>query len=644
MHKRYNIDKKIYNIAKTVTLPGSATTVTIMVNDAFFMFQSLLSDPRITDEDYLFFDNDPFAPPPANINVMGDINTGLAYTKTYKKLITKPGKQILLPVIFYIDGAATGHFVDLKITAVKFTFGILNRNARGKHYLWRTLGYIPEVSTPKSRGNRIFAESNHMDAKMYWHTLNENEGRRASAGANKAQDFHTILAIILESMLPLQENGFRWDFFYRGKLYKDVKFVPFVPFISCDTDEADALCGSYKSRTTGVKQLCRYCLCPTRKSDRPFGRFAVKTVPMISELVENHDKVKLQKLSQQYIQNATYLLRFGAHNDTGIHGGTPLEILHAIYLGIFLYVRDCFFEQSGSDSKLSEDINSLCIKYGQKFSRQSNRDMPKTKFAKGIRKGKLQAKEFVGIMLVLLTALRSTKGRDLLTNRNNRENNAQFLEEGRYKNWLMLLDTLLQWDSWLTSDVMLRHDVRRSLKKHRWIMYLIKKIGQRQRGMQLKLLKFHAIMHMSDDIFYFGVPMNYDTGPMEAGHKPVKVAAKVTQKKEDTFEKQTNQRLMEKHMLNLALEEIEGRPPWSYASGYRHLRSPELQQPSSTIGGAQYMVQYNDNVAKYEMVLMSNTVRKEAMKVEQDYINWLANLQNKIRQWGETLIIYSVHH
>ena len=54
----------------------------------------------------------------------------------------------------------------------------------------------------------------------------------------------------------------------------------------------------------------------------------------------------------------------------------------------------------------------------------------------------------------------------------------------------------------------------------------------------------------------FQRPSNYDTGPMEAGHKPVKVAAKVTQKKEDTFEKQTNQRLMEKHLLNLALEEI----------------------------------------------------------------------------------------
>jgi len=85
---------------------------------------------------------------------------------------------------------------------------------------------------------------------------------------------------------------------------------------------------------------------------------------------------------------------------------------------------------------------------------------------------------------------------------------------------------------------------------------------------------------------------------MEAGHKPVKVAAKVTQKKEDTFEKQTNQRLMEKHLLNLALEEIDGRPPWRYSSGYHHSAAPDLTNSICTIGGAQYTVRYNDNIAK----------------------------------------------
>ena len=62
LHKRYNVDKKKYNIEKTLTLPSSGTKVTLILNDALFMFQSLLTDPRIKDDDYLFFDNDPFAP------------------------------------------------------------------------------------------------------------------------------------------------------------------------------------------------------------------------------------------------------------------------------------------------------------------------------------------------------------------------------------------------------------------------------------------------------------------------------------------------------------------------------------------------------------------------------------------------------
>ena len=32
--------------------------------------------------------------------------------KVWVDLITKPDKQVLLPVIFYIDAANTGHFAD----------------------------------------------------------------------------------------------------------------------------------------------------------------------------------------------------------------------------------------------------------------------------------------------------------------------------------------------------------------------------------------------------------------------------------------------------------------------------------------------------------------------------------------------------
>ena len=44
------------------------------------------------------------------------------------------------------------------------------------------------------------------------------------------------------------------------------------------------------------------------------------------------------------------------------------------------------------------------------------------------------------------------------------------------------------------------------------------------------------------------------------------------------------------------------------------------------------------------MVLISNTRTKDVIKVEQEYINLVANLQNKIQDWSKTLTIYSVHN
>ena len=110
------------------------------------MIVSLLTDPRITDNDCLFFNDDPFSPPPEEISYVRDLNTGLLFTETYCKLITKPGKQVLLPVIFYIDGANTGHFSDLPITELKFSLGIFSCAARDKDHLWRMLGCVPEYS------------------------------------------------------------------------------------------------------------------------------------------------------------------------------------------------------------------------------------------------------------------------------------------------------------------------------------------------------------------------------------------------------------------------------------------------------------------------------------------------------------------
>ena len=91
-----------------MTLPHSRAHVSIVWNDAQAMIQSLFTNPRINNDDYLFFDNNPLKGLPKKMNYVKDLNTGKACMETYKSLITDLTKQILLPVIFYIDGANTG--------------------------------------------------------------------------------------------------------------------------------------------------------------------------------------------------------------------------------------------------------------------------------------------------------------------------------------------------------------------------------------------------------------------------------------------------------------------------------------------------------------------------------------------------------
>jgi hypothetical protein len=337
-------------------------------------------------------------------NFIGDINTGRAYRESYAKYIQKRGKQVLLPIIFYIDGAATGQFANLPVTPLKFTLGIFNRKAREKPHLWRTLGYVPAVSSERSRGRRQLAESGHVDAPMLNQDLLENEGTKPSINVTaKAQDLHTMLSHIMQDVYKLMKSGFIWDLVYKNLVYRSVEFVLFVPFFKVDTEEADRLCGSFTSRTKNVKQLCRYCCCPTSESDDPKHKPKMKTVKMIHRLVQKEDQEALKDLSQQMIENALYRLRFGAHNGEGPHSACPSEMLHALLLGIFKYVRDCFFTAIGESSRLAVEINALAVEYGELYQRQSDREKPKTKFSNGIQKGKLMAKEYRGVLLIMAT-------------------------------------------------------------------------------------------------------------------------------------------------------------------------------------------------------------------------------------------------
>ena len=399
--KRHNLQDK-GPVERVVKLPSSKEVVKIPVFDAEDKVVELLTNPRLEPSDYDLFDNDPLAPPPENLDYIGNINTGAGFSNTYKALIKETNQQ-LLGSIFYIDGAVTGQFADLPVTAVKFSLTIFTREARMKPHMWATLGYLPQIRVAEGRGKNIFKESQHLEAEDL--DIFDGEGEDIDIEAKesdeddelteiKPQDFHFMLSVILDSYKQLQHRGMIWDMVgTKLKSTPDIHFMFYIPMVRCDTEEADQLCGKYKPRTRNIRQLCRQCEVPTLDADNHLANYRAKTQTRIQKLVRQHKLDQLQQMSQRHLKNAWHDLRFQLGNDHGIHGACPSEMLHQMQLGIFKYCRDIFFLQLGESAQVAFDVNGLARIYGKLLSHQSDRSLPSTNFSQGIRGARLMAKD-----------------------------------------------------------------------------------------------------------------------------------------------------------------------------------------------------------------------------------------------------------
>ena len=129
----------------------------------------------------------------------------------------------------------------------------------------------------------------------------------------------------------------------------------------------------------------------------------------IDALVSKGHTSELQSLSQNYLKNGFAEVRFGLHNQRGIFGACPGEMLHLISLGWFKYCLQAFSSQAGPNSNALQQYDVLCTKLGRSLSRQSDRDTPRTNFPKGFSSGSnLMGHEMTGCLLVTLFALHTT--------------------------------------------------------------------------------------------------------------------------------------------------------------------------------------------------------------------------------------------
>ena len=710
LRDRYNMkDTKAYELP--VTLPSSGVKLKVPCHNFEVMLRDLLTDPQIRDDDYLFFGDDPTnpMPPDSEWNEIRDVNTGLAYRETYKKLIqpnpvAPSGRtKVLCPVVLYMDGCVTGTFENLSLEILKFTLGIFRGSSRIRKGFWRNLGAVPTYEKAKAGAREYIQGSSHAEAadyltdsdseddeEQYGELKGDSGNCKAKSGKNNprpdgvyrpfdvthyidddaenegdydedydaifdpqmpeidAQDLHYILNAILGSYKVVQgTDGIEWDLFYKGTLYR-LLFIPFVAYVKGDSVEADKHCGKYGSRTRYIKQLCRFCCCPNAETDQAYVDHEPKTQTMMCELVRDKDTDTLKLLSQNYIWNAWYDIRFGLHNDHGIHGATPLDATHYIQLGTYKYDREMLFQQTGH-GKLGDAFNICCTHMGWLFQRQSDKRYPRTKFTSGIIKGKLMAHEHTGLILVMAAAMRSTKGRNILLNETWGKQADFFPEQSWIEDWLLMLETHLQQEAWMKCSSLPVQQVKRHKMKVKEVMNMTKIVGKRQKGMQFRTFNFHAAKHLAEQILHFGVPEYANTKSDEEHHKGDKKATGRTQKRPKTFDFQSLERIDDIRVIEMGMAEYnQGLRRWNYFERVWHdegltlaesaKREPDLTGVKATFW---YEEAENDAESCWKYTLHTQMANKRKYKFQPQVLSAIKDVGNEVSDYLEEIKVHS---
>ncbi len=318
---------------------------------------------------------------------------------------------------------------------------------------------------------------------------------------------------------------------------------------------------------------------------------------------------------------------------------------------------------------LTKYINGLSKEYGRCFSRQSDTSIPNARFSKGIQEGKLMGKEYRGILLLMLVMLQSHGGRSILKS----ARSGNFKYDHQLDDWSMLVELLLLWEAYLLEPEMVVRDVKKLELKNRYIMYLMRQVANRKKGMGLKLVKFHGVLHLKDDILLYGVPLETDTSSNESHHKPMKLASKLTQMSHSTLNFQTAKRMVDFEAIDFAILELEeGVVIWDYyknlvdaedegqegevqdmdvsfdqtTQGFGHEEKRDgsatsedtsrasnggssISQPVETVAGDALIEVFRDpesGDAAYKMI--SRSVHKNKTLLNSQLVNWLLELQD----------------
>ena len=142
--------------------------------------------------------------------------------------------------------------------------------------------------------------------------------------------------------------------------------------------------------------------------------YARRKPKIINKLVRKKKFPELKAMPQQYLNNASDNVRLGMHNDCGIFGPCPGEILHLVLIGWFRNVVDSFFIQITEDSALAKKYDCLLMDINDCLRRQSDCNVPSTSTKKGFSStANIPGHEYAGCLFVMLISFYNSCFREI---------------------------------------------------------------------------------------------------------------------------------------------------------------------------------------------------------------------------------------
>ena len=487
-------------------------------------------------------------------------------------------KEILVPIILYMDGISLDSHGRLSLTPLNMTLGIFNQEARKSPDAWETLYFQPE--------------------EAHVQIMQDYKNTDVNAAFPKMQNLHTGLDAALQPLLEecQSSGGVLWDSLpYGGKQWK-VKMKFAIAYVVGDTELHNKICGSKGSFDTknDEKRICRHCNCLNRDLVDPTkqSNYDLYKPSHFSDL--SRSKSFFDDHSHYPIKNAFYKLDFGS-NEWGIHLATPGELLHMHQLGCAKRAVEAFDDlingktvETGETKKICSqgwsNLTLIAQRYGALLSRQSDRAFPQTKFSSTflLSTSMKEGRHYAGIMLCLIVTIVSRIGKFNCKERTNITNRA-------LQGQIRTMELLLGIEEFLKRGTIKVNQIQQFKK---FIDHLVQTIIQnclRNRGNGNKFIKTHLYLHLHQYIELWGPPSGWDSSFSESHHKTqVKAPSKNTQRHASTLIKWTGIRQAELKIIGCATRAFDlgiSAPP-------KDPPSPEIKY---AMLGARFRVKNNNN-------------------------------------------------